>query len=175
MTLPTGKMEEGGYDEHGNLYRVSEAVLSDPSNMIDEDGDDQTVIGTAEAKELSRLDEDDSKVAAPEPTHEDKGKAVVDSNSMKVKCRLSDRGGPDVIVLLGRDQTVGILIQRVRDDGDVSASSTAWIPLTIQVPTVAGIRIAYLGQILDETKSLLEQGWKEGHVLNALVSGVYSS
>lgn len=33
------------------------------------------------------------------------------------------------------------------------------------------IRIAYLGKILDEKTSLAEQGWKEGHIVNALVVG----
>ena len=129
MTLPTGKMEEGGYDEAGNLYRVSDAVLSDPTNILDEDGDDQTVIGTAEAKEKAKIVEEDdvSKEVTPLPTHEDKGKAAIDKDAMNVKCRLSDRGGPDVVVLLGRTQAVGVLNRRVRDEGDVSARYTACI------------------------------------------------
>lgn len=31
------------------------------------------------------------------------------------------------------------------------------------------IRIAYMGKILQETLTLEEQGWKTGHVVNALV------
>ena len=33
VTLPTGRLEEGGYDEAGNLYRLPAAVLSDPTNV----------------------------------------------------------------------------------------------------------------------------------------------
>jgi hypothetical protein len=39
---------------------------------------------------------------------------------MKIKCRLSDRGGSDLIVLLTKTQTVAALIRRIRDDGEVS-------------------------------------------------------
>lgn len=40
---------------------------------------------------------------------------------------------------------------------------------------MARVRLAYLGQMLNENETLLEQGWKEGHVVNALVSGIYSN
>ena len=129
VTLPTGRMEDGGYDENGNLYRIPETIMSDPTNLVDEDGDDQTVVGTAESKEVTKVvdDENEPKEIATEPTQQDKGKAAVDKDAMKVKCRLSDRGGPDVVILLGRSQTVGVLCRRVRDEGDVSAAFTACI------------------------------------------------
>jgi hypothetical protein len=31
--------------------------------------------------------------------------------------------------------------------------------------------MAYLGKMLDEKETLAAQGWKEGHVVNALVTG----
>lgn len=31
--------------------------------------------------------------------------------------------------------------------------------------------MAYLGKMLDEKETLAAQGWKEGHVVNALVAG----
>ena len=129
VTLPTGRMEDGGYDENGNLYRIPETIMSDPTNLVDEDGDDQTVVGTAESKEVTKLvdEEHESKEIMPEPTQQDKGKAVVDKDAMKVKCRLSDRGGPDVVVLLGRAQTVGVLCRRIRDEGDVRPTLTVCI------------------------------------------------
>lgn len=33
------------------------------------------------------------------------------------------------------------------------------------------MKIAYLGKILKENETLLGQGWREGHVVNALVFG----
>lgn len=44
----------------------------------------------------------------------------------------------------------------------------------IQVPKLASIRVAYLGKILDDTLTLSEQGWKEGHVVQALVVGRFA-
>ena len=41
-----------------------------------------------------------------------------------------------------------------------------------QISGISKIRIAYLGRILDEKQTLQKQGWKEGHVVNALVLGV---
>jgi hypothetical protein len=124
VTLPTGRLEEGGYDEVGNLYRIPEAVLSDPTDSVVENGDEQTVVGIPDAKDITKMvdGEDISKEAKPEPTREDKGKAAIERDALKVKCRLSDRGGPDVIILLGRTQAVGVLSRRVRDEGEVSFS-----------------------------------------------------
>lgn len=37
------------------------------------------------------------------------------------------------------------------------------------------IKIAYLGKILKESETLLAQGWREGHVVNALVFGTINT
>jgi hypothetical protein len=62
-------------------------------------------------------EEEDSE--ATERRREEKGKTI-ERDAVKVKCRLSDRGGPDVVVLLGRSQTVGALARRIRSETDVS-------------------------------------------------------
>jgi hypothetical protein len=38
-----------------------------------------------------------------------------------------------------------------------------------KLPATKKIRLAYMGKILREGSSLLSQGWKQGHVVNALV------
>ncbi|KIV88389.1 hypothetical protein PV10_08076 [Exophiala mesophila] len=166
VTLPTGRIEAGSYDEMGNLYKIPEAVVSDPVDVIeDADEDGQTVMGSSEVDVIAAkleaaeggnasLTQEDSN---GEKAKEAKGKAAVEKDALKVKCRLSDRGGPDVIVPLGRNQRVGALSQRIRDETDV--------------PPKAKIKIAYLGRIFDDKLTLLEQGWKEGHVVNALIVG----
>jgi len=77
------------------------------------------------------------------------------------RCRLSDRGGPDVVVLLGKSERVGTLAWRIRDEAEV--------------PKLASIRVAYLGKILDDKLTLSEQGWKEGHVVQALIVGRFAT
>lgn len=133
VTLPTGRIEAGSYDEVGNLYKIPEAVVSDPVDVIeDADEDGQTVMGSSEVDVIAAkleaaeggnasLTQEDSN---GEKAKEAKGKAAVDKDALKVKCRLSDRGGPDVIVPLGRNQRVGALSQRIRDETDVSVMPT---------------------------------------------------
>jgi len=86
---------------------------------------------------------------------EEKGKAV-ERDVVQVKCRLSDRGGPDITVSLGKSLQVGLLARRVASEASIGPSQR--------------IRIAYMGRILNEHETLEKQGWKEGHVINALVS-----
>lgn len=158
ITLPTGRLEEGIYDERGVHYRVSENILTDPMNVVDEDG--TTVVGSDSlSKELDTGKE--ATLAIPPTdgaTQEkiDKGKEALEKDAVKVKCRLSDRGGPDTIVLLGQTQAVSVLIRRLRTETSISSS--------------ARVRLAYLGRILVETQSLEEQGWQPGHVVQVLVS-----
>jgi len=131
VTLPTGRIEEGAYDEHGNLYIMPEAVISDPTEVVEDiaDMDSQTVTGPAEGDTLAAKLEGAEDPSMQQMTHsqsndaektkEAKGKANVEKDAVKVRCRLSDRGGPDVIVLLGRSQSVGVLAQRIRDETEV--------------------------------------------------------
>ena len=128
ITLPTGRLEEGGYDEQGNLYRIPNAILSDPSNIQpddDEAGETDTMIGAADVQDPgAKVIEDDEKDDdVLTPTRDDKGKAPIEKDAIKIKCRLSDRGGPDVVVALGKTQPVSALLRLVRDEAEVSDRS----------------------------------------------------
>jgi hypothetical protein len=140
VTTPTGNLIEGCYDEAGNLYRLPETAILDPINIIPDETtrpqnrnsniDGETMVGLSEAKG-AKLDsgqnedpeKDDGDTEATERRREEKGKAT-ERDAVKVKCRLSDRGGPDVVILLGRSQTVGALARRVKSDTDVSHTSS---------------------------------------------------
>lgn len=160
ITLPTGRLEDGAYDERGVLYKLPEAILSDPTNVaVDDDG--ETFVGAddpgtkLEDKEMSA----EALLASDELSNEkgDKGKEAIEKDAVKIKCRLSDRGGPDATVLMGQSQPVSTLVRRLKNEVTVSSS--------------AEVKIAYLGHILDEKQSLEEQGWQQGHVIQALVVG----
>lgn len=73
---------------------------------------------------------------------------------MKVRARLSDRG-TDVVVKVGKEERVGVLVRRVRE--------------VAGIPHHTRLKIGYLGRLLHEHESLAAQGWREGHVVNALV------
>lgn len=156
ITLPTGKLEIGAYDERGMLYKLPENIITDPVNLTDDDG--ETVVGELS---LSKKLESDSMVSdgkSLDGTDEkpDKGKEAIEKDAIKVKCRLSDRGGPDTMVLIGKSQPVSVLLRRIRSEATISSSAT--------------VRIVYFGKLLSETKTLEEQGWQQGHVIQALVS-----
>jgi Ubiquitin-binding domain len=143
VTLPTGNLVEGCYDEVGNLYRLPEVIVSDPENVREDgDGDEvrvdrsrhsnnidgETMIGVSESKlaasteekvidgEEQDLGKEDTEIL--ERRREEKGKAS-ERDAVKVRCRLSDRGGPDVVIALGKTQHVATLVRRVQAEGNV--------------------------------------------------------
>ncbi len=113
ITVPTGDLKNGAYDEAGNLYQLPEYVISDPENMLLDSnnilkGEDVSKDVTDDEEEIERK-------------REEKGKAVLKIGDIfKIKARLSDRGGPDVVVTLGKDQPVRILVRRIQDEANVS-------------------------------------------------------
>ncbi|MCJ1314270.1 hypothetical protein MMC25_007950 [Agyrium rufum] len=162
VTVPTGDLINGVYDEHGNLYHLPEVVASYPDNMVEEEK--STVVGEEDGDgEDDDDDPDDDGLPGEqiseeekERRREEKGKTVLKSGEgIKVRARLSDRGGPDVVVEVAKEQTVRFLIRRIQSE--------------VGIPGKGKIRLAYLGKILKENESLSAQGWREGHVVNALV------
>ncbi|KKZ68585.1 hypothetical protein EMCG_01034 [[Emmonsia] crescens] len=167
ITVPTGDMCDGCYDESGVLYRIPEHIAMDPINVVAESADvnDSNTIcaTTAELREedvgnnklaVDVDSDDDDTVDDIERRREEKGKAS-ERDLIKISARLSDRGGPDLTITTGKNQTVGALARRIQAEAGIAGKDR--------------VRIAYLGKILKEQESLLSQGWKEGHVLNAMV------
>lgn len=152
ITVPTGDLVNGAYDEVGNYYQMPEHMISDPENLVPEEK-----IAAAEPVNHDGEDnDDDTDEEEAERRREEKGKAVLKSGeSFKVKARLSDRGGPDMVITLAKDQNVRVLARRIQDEAGIVGKGK--------------IRIAYLGKILKEGETLQRQGWREGHVVNALV------
>jgi hypothetical protein len=192
VTLPTGKLEDGAYDEHGNLYKIPQAVISDPEDVVEDmsDIDSQTVTGGSDldaiAAKLEATDgsgalEQNKQTSAEAKAKAVKGKTAV-RDAVKVRCRLSDRGSPecDVTVVLGRSEKVALLSDRIGVERDVrhppglrglNFCSSNRLTLLPQIPSRARLRFAYLGKMLDATKTLEEQGWREGDVIQVLVVG----
>lgn len=127
VTLPTGDMSNGVYDALGSYYALPEWIVSDPTNIVEDDDeaqresvdkddkvdkgeDDLTGEDTAE-----EVDEDEAL-----RRREEKGKAVVDvKNLVKVRARLSDNC-PDVVIAINAEETVRSLARRIAEDAGVS-------------------------------------------------------
>ena len=113
ITVPTGDLKNGAYDENGNLYHLPEHIVSDPQNIVLDDP------RKAEGAELLETANDEEGV---ERKREEKGKATLESevDVISIKARLSDRGGPDVVVQVGKDQLVRGIIRRIQEEANVS-------------------------------------------------------
>ncbi|WQF77287.1 Putative Ubiquitin domain-containing protein 1/2 [Colletotrichum destructivum] len=159
ITLPTGDLAQGAYDQLGNYYPLSEWLVADPTNLVE---DDVTVadeaLSTADLKDdlaggdetTEDLDEDDNL-----RRREEKGKAVVDArDQLSVLARLSETAR-DVTISFLKSDTVRVVARKIQEESGLA--------------TAKKVRIAYMGRILKENLSLVEQGWQEGHVVNALV------
>ena len=178
VTVPTGDLADGVYDEQGNFYQMPEFVVANPPKLVEEQQQEEKagIAGrdTAEGGdgEVSEVVESEGEA---ERRREEKGKGVIKSGDViKVRARLSDRGGADVMIEMGKSQSVRVLTRRIVSEAGVGL----WYPLvhlegnangSLQLQESSKIKIAYLGKILKENETLPAQGWREGHVVNALV------
>lgn len=116
VTVPTGDLVNGVYDEAGNFYQMPEQVVGDPENLVREIEDPVQV-------EVAKEEDGDINEEELERRREEKGKGVLKSGDLiKVRARLSDRGGQDVIIMLSKDQSVRALIRRVQEEAGVRRS-----------------------------------------------------
>ncbi|OJI97423.1 hypothetical protein ASPVEDRAFT_292674 [Aspergillus versicolor CBS 583.65] len=166
VTVPTGDLCQGCYDEQGVLYRLPRCIVSDPDNIVvdaDEDGstdgEDVDVGFEAEDRkdfgdEVESGDELIAEDGESERRRDEKGKAS-ERDLIRVKARLSDRDGEDLVVTVNKAQNVGFLARKVQQE--------------VGIPRTQRVRIAYLGKLLKENTPLVDQGWKPGNVVNAMV------
>lgn len=90
---------------------MPEYIVGDPNNVIPASRDEivkaQDIQDATDEEELERR-------------REEKGKGVVKSGELiKVKARLSDRGGPDLVISVGKEQRVRILIRKIQEEANV--------------------------------------------------------
>lgn len=154
ITIPSGDLAVGGaYDATGQHYKLPEQIVSDPMNLApspDAPPHDDEADKDAESEEP---DEDEIL-----RRREEKGKAVVNTKDLiNVRCRLSDGPIPDLVVSIGKDDSVRLLAKKLLEEA--------------KLPPPKHIKIVYLGKVLKENQSLLAQGWKDNHVVNAMVFG----
>ena len=163
LTLPTGDLVGGAYDESGAFYPLPEMVAGQPRNLrpnVREENQPpptmtKTTAASGDTTGLAMHGEGDDE-ESKERRREEKGKKVlVEGDMMTVRARLSDRGGDDVRVRMEKGDRVRVLVRRVMVESGIEEHGK--------------VRIAYRGRLLSENQTLDEQGWKEGDVVNAMV------
>lgn len=119
ITVPTGSLMNGAYDEVGNFYQMPEHIISDPANLVE---DSRTFQENTKGESSADDDTDDDDSVTRR--REEKGKGVLKSGDIvRVKARLSDRGGPDIIITMGKQQNVRVLVRRIQEEINVSGGN----------------------------------------------------
>lgn len=131
VTVPTGDLCEGCYDEQGMLYRLPQCIVSDPENMAleqsatGEDTENEARQEDMEGLSDGKLATDDASgdeliqsVQDLERRRDEKGKTR-ERDLIKVRARLSDRD-KDLILQVGKNQSVGFLARKVHQESGVS-------------------------------------------------------
>lgn len=148
-TCPSGRVafdrRSGG--RKGGVFDALGVLYEIPGWVV---GDPEDLI--EEEKEV--VDDEEDEEAVPRREEKGKGRAEEVGEIIRVRARLSDRG-TDVLISVGKEQKVAVLVRTVQEEAGVSGK----------------VKLAYMGKMLDEGKTLAQNGWREGHVVNALVFG----
>lgn len=152
IIVPHNNLSPGVYDSFGAYYPIPRHIISDPTNVVLLPKTDDK--SKKEDSEVTKDIDDEEALRR----REEKGKNVIDPKDMvKLRAKLSERDVAPIQVLIARDDSVRLVARKI-------AEASA-------LPPAKFIRIAYMGRILKETQSLQTQGWKDEHVVNALVFG----
>lgn len=137
VTVPTGDLCEGCYDEQGVLYRLPQCIVSDPGNMVEESrAGSRSAVESGQEEGLSdgKLAVDDASgdeliqsAADVERRRDEKGKTR-EQDLIRVVARMSD-GKPDLVLKVGKNQSVGFLARKVQEITEVSTGYTALVVL----------------------------------------------
>lgn len=132
VTIPTGDLCEGCYDEQGALYRLPQCIVSDPENTVQDSSTEAKSTGSGMGQDPDEDTEalSDGKLATDDASgdeligndlerrRDEKGKTS-ERNLIRVPARLSDRGGPDLLIMVGKGQSVGFLARKVHQEAGV--------------------------------------------------------
>ncbi|KAL8766788.1 MAG: hypothetical protein Q9209_006527 [Squamulea sp. 1 TL-2023] len=118
VTVPTGDLVQGAYDEHGGLYALPGWVVGEPEEVVDDEAEDEVQLdkkleGVGDEEESGRM-EKGKEVPSTKEIGKEAGEGMV-----RVRARLSDRGGPDVAVLIRQEDRVGVLAGKVMEQAKV--------------------------------------------------------
>lgn len=150
ITLPHSNMSPGVYDSFGAYYPLPKHIISDPTNVVKVITTDNDI--QSKSEEYEDIDEEIVR------RREEKGKAVINPQDLvELRVKLSDRDAAPLKVLIGREDSVRLVSQKIIEESNL--------------PSTKSIRIAYMGRVLKESQSLKSQGWNEEYVVNGLVFG----
>lgn len=143
IILPTGDLIDGCYDQQGSYYFIPSYIFSEPTNLISE---------------------------SSEKLADNKLGSVIKNENDIVLSELRDSE------IIANEHSIEIIIRLSDTSKDISIkidSKNSIADMKEHVARVAGIKkpmhFFLLGKMLSDEKSLIDQGWKEGRVVQALI------
>jgi hypothetical protein len=143
ITLPTGNLAHGAYDNFGNYYAFHEWIISDPVNIVTGDGDGGSAAGEGDEDNEAGLEgAADSKVVGVEEMEEilddeeavrrreEKGKAVVDVRDLVTVCARLSENSRDIRVSVGKGDAVRLVARKILEESGVCAHPVPLPPLS---------------------------------------------
>lgn len=117
ITIPSGDLVGGAYDPFGNHYTLPEHIVSDPTNMA---------VAPAIGEDDVKTGDNASEVTDEEEVtrrREEKGKGVVkDGDLMEIRAKLSDRDSLPLAIIISKQDSVRLIIQKLFEASGVSWS-----------------------------------------------------
>ncbi|TPX34161.1 hypothetical protein SmJEL517_g03090 [Synchytrium microbalum] len=125
ISVPSGSLEDGAYDELGNLYVIPNYCITDPTNLLREDNNpsSQTKLRFSKSQ---RVGEDtfidgSNDTVTPDPSKGSPSRETSSPTKMKVIARLSTN--QDVTLNLSPEDTFETIEQGVRSSPQVNGTS----------------------------------------------------
>lgn len=144
IILPTGDLIDGSYDERGFYYFIPPYIFSEPTNLILETSEKTINDNLTSAIKVNKEME----------LNELHNSEIKDKHSIEIVVRLSDTS-KDISIKIDSKDSIANMKQHVA--------------------RVAGIKkpmhFFLLGKMLSDEKSLIDQGWQEGRIVQALILG----
>ncbi|KTW26327.1 hypothetical protein T552_02812 [Pneumocystis carinii B80] len=144
IVLPTGDLIDGCYDQRGSYYFIPPYIFSEPANLISENPEQPNNDNLNSNIE----NEENEKINEPQDSE------IENEHASEIIVRLSDTS-KDILIKIDSKDSIADMKQHVAK--------------------IAGIKkpmhLFLLGKMLSDEKSLIDQGWKEGRVVQALILG----
>jgi hypothetical protein len=119
ITVPTGDMHGGVYDEMGAYYQLPEHIVSDPTTVVD----DTPVVDIPRQSEQADggTDADEENAEELRRRREDRGKGVdAPEDMVVVKARRSDGIAQDLEIRVAKKESVRLLTRKFYEESQVS-------------------------------------------------------
>ncbi|CAL3963852.1 hypothetical protein PZA11_001352 [Diplocarpon coronariae] len=151
ITVPSGNLAGNLYDSFGALYPLPPEIVSDPTDLVEPSAKAQNDVENESEEGREEFDEESLR-----RRRENKGKGVLRAEDLiNIQVKLSYEGERPLKIAISREDNVRLVNRRIFEESGLASPKR--------------IKLAYMGRILEENKTLGAQAFNEKDVLNAFV------